>query len=228
MINQSGLITTRSAPLTNLVTAYYGGGGWNGDITATGVGGLAVKTAQNWTNTANGTSLELRTTRIGQTLDTARIYINHYGQAGFNVAAPTAAVHLRAGTSAPSGSPLKFNVGAKQQTVNEVGAVNYDGGNLTLGDGTLTYDLVKALQFSTTFDFPSTATGVCNDLTIAQTGVTDRDGIVVGVPVASMPTTGSFSGYVSAAGVVSVRFCNNGLSSVDPASGSFKITVVKQ
>jgi len=80
---------------------------------------------------------------------------------------------------------------------------------------------------SGTLDFPSTAAQTSSDLTIAVTGAADRDVIALGVPNASVNANSNFTAWVSAAGVVTVRFNNYSASPIDPASGTFKVRVTK-
>lgn len=84
----------------------------------------------------------------------------------------------------------------------------------------------QILTNSATLDFGNVATIGCSDLTIALTGAVLGDPVILGVPNASVVANSSFSAFVSASDVVTVRFC--ALISGDPASGTFKVTVVKQ
>jgi hypothetical protein len=56
-------------------------------------------------------------------------YATSGGNVGLNVSSPTAALHLRAGTSAVGGAPLKFSTGSLLTTP-EAGAIEFDGANL--------------------------------------------------------------------------------------------------
>lgn len=83
------------------------------------------------------------------------------------------------------------------------------------------------LSASQALDFASTAAQTSADLTIALTGAALGDTVVLGVPNASINANTDFSAFVSAANVVTVRFNNYSSAAVDPASGTFKVTVVK-
>jgi hypothetical protein len=97
---------------------------------------------------------------------------------------------------------------------------------ITIGSGGTA--ITKVLSASATLDFPSTASSSHSDLTISVTGA------AVGDPVAlSFPSSGSLGGpiyqaFVSAADVVTVRFINiRHNAAQDPASGTFRVTVIK-
>ncbi len=81
---------------------------------------------------------------------------------------------------------------------------------------------------TSTLDFASTAAGAATDMTVTVTGAVLSDPISLGVPNGSTVANGDFSAWVSAAGVVTVRFVNTNLvTALDPASGSFKIHLFK-
>ena len=103
--------------------------------------------------------------------------------------------------------------------------VSYDGTN---------YQIVgsvgrQVLTGSATLDFASTAAGASTTLTVTVTGAALNDSVVVGVPNGSISTTnnGIFTGWVSSANTVSVKFTNANLSgNIDPASGTFNVPCV--
>jgi hypothetical protein len=79
-----------------------------------------------------------------------------------------------------------------------------------------------------TLDFPSTAAGTSSDLTITVTGAADGDAVSIGVANGSTVANGCFTAWVSATNTVTIRFSNNDLvAALDPASGTFKATVLK-
>lgn len=83
------------------------------------------------------------------------------------------------------------------------------------------------LSASSTLDFSSTSAGTNSDLTITVTGAADGDPVSLGVPTASINSNSSFSAWVSASNTVTVRFNNYSSGTIDPASGTFKVTVTK-
>lgn len=85
------------------------------------------------------------------------------------------------------------------------------------------------LVATSTLDFANTAAGTATDLTITVTGAVDGDPVMVGIPNGSTVANGHFVGWVSASNTVTVRFLNNNLlTALNPASGSFKVIVIKK
>ena len=97
-------------------------------------------------------------------------------------------------------------------------------GSALVVDGTATIE--KILTATATLDFPSTAAVGCDDLTITVNGAADGDTVIVGSPNGSYPADSFFHGFVSAANTVTVRHCTNAAIS-DPASGTFRATIIK-
>jgi len=152
------------------------------------------------------------------------------GNVGFQQATASAYIHIGAGTATAGTGALKFDTGTLN-TVQEAGAVECANDNLyyTENSTLLRTQLAKSLSNSATLDFPNTNAGVAADLTITVTGSVEGDVVSVGVPNSSMSADNiSFWGWVSANGTVTVRFNNNNTAAaVNPASGTFKVTVIK-
>ena len=75
-----------------------------------------------------------------------------------------------------------------------------------------------------TLDFPNTLAGECSDLTVNVPDAKDGDVVSLGVGAASVPANGSFFAWVSATGVVTIRYTNNDLvTAYDPAEGVFRV-----
>jgi len=161
----------------------------------------------------------------------ATIYLDGTnGRAGLGTTSPTAVLHIKAGTATASTAPLKFTSGVASQTVKEAGAINYDGSDLTLSDATYAYTLSKTLNGSATLDFGNTTAQTSTDLTITVTGAADGDVVMLGAPNGSVSGADNvvYFAWVSAANTVTVRFSNNNVAAaVDPASGTFKVRVIK-
>jgi len=138
--------------------------------------------------------------------------------------APTGLLMLGAGTTAIA--PLVFTSGTDLTTGID-GAVNWDGSNLKIWDGTTKYTLDKSLTGSATLDFPSTLAQTDADLTITVTGAGDGDVVMLGVPNGSTLTGSCYTAWVSAANTVTVRFSVYGIAAKDPASGTFKVRIIQ-
>lgn len=96
-------------------------------------------------------------------------------------------------------------------------------GNLSVGGfGSV---IGKVLTATAALDFPDTAAGVASDLTIAVTGAAVGDTVHLGLPAA--PNTNFvFEAFVSASDVVKVRAHNVSSGSVNPASATYRVTVM--
>jgi len=88
-------------------------------------------------------------------------------------------------------------------------------------------DYVRPLSASATLDFPSTAAQSSSEMTITVTGASDGDVVSVGVPNASSNANSCFTARVSATDTVTVKFNNYSSAAINPASGTFKVTVLK-
>lgn len=83
------------------------------------------------------------------------------------------------------------------------------------------------LTGSASLDFASANAGLSADLTIAVPGAVLGDVVALGVPNAAVVANSSFSAFVSAADVVTVRFNNHSAGALNPAAGVFTVKVVK-
>jgi len=88
-------------------------------------------------------------------------------------------------------------------------------------------EAVVNIKGSATLDFPSTAAQSSSEITITVTGAADGDIVSVGVPNASSNANSCYTARVSAANTVTVKFNNYSSSAIDPASGTFKVSVIK-
>lgn len=87
--------------------------------------------------------------------------------------------------------------------------------------------IIRVLSATAALDFASTLTlADSTDLTVAVVGAAVGDSVFIGLPAA--PTAGfTFMGFVSAADVVTVRAHNCTAGTVDPASATYRVVVVK-
>jgi hypothetical protein len=94
---------------------------------------------------------------------------------------------------------------------------------IALGGGTA---IKKILSASAVLDFPSTATNLSSDLTVSVTGAAVGDVVSLGVEAAP-PANTCYTGWVSAADTVTVRFNNYSAGAVDPGSQTYRVQVTK-
>jgi len=98
-------------------------------------------------------------------------------------------------------------------------------GTLRVGGGTI---ITNVLSATATLDFGSIAANSVADLTISVTGAAVGDTVAIGVPNASLVADVSFFGWVSATDTVTIRATNNSSTTArDPASGTFRATVIR-
>lgn len=87
--------------------------------------------------------------------------------------------------------------------------------------------LTSVLKASATIDFTSLSANTTADSSdITVTGAAVGDPVIVGVP-ATIAAGLVVTGYVSAADTVKVRAANVTASPIDPASGTYTVTVIK-
>lgn len=84
----------------------------------------------------------------------------------------------------------------------------------------------ESFTASAALDFPSTLTLASADLTISVPGAAVGDCVILGAaPYADNRVC--YTAFVSATDVVKVRFNNYSNATVDPASATYKVTVIK-
>lgn len=95
---------------------------------------------------------------------------------------------------------------------------------LNIGTGTT---ITKYISASSTLDFASTSAQSSSDLTITLTGAVVGDIVMIGIDNASTLSNSCFTARVSAVNTVSIRFNNYSSAAQDPASGTFKVAIIK-
>lgn len=153
--------------------------------------------------------------------------ITYTGRWGVGATAPTASLHLPAGTATANTAPFKYTSGVASQTTPENGAKNFDGSNEYIAAGGVNYTLAKTLTSTATLNFDLTAVN-SQDLTMTVTGASSGDAVSLSLDPASVPADVTYFGWVSAANTVTIR-CSRvgGGGAADPASGTFRASVIK-
>lgn len=151
----------------------------------------------------------------------------------FGIATPTlsstgtSVTYTKAATVSIGGAPVagtNVTIGTGY-ALDVVGGTTNLGGSVKVGGGTA---VTKILSATATLDFPSTIAQTQSDLTVTVTGAAVGDVVALGVPNGSVTAKNeSYFGWVSAADTVTVRFNNAGLTSDDPASGTFRVMVTQ-
>lgn len=94
-------------------------------------------------------------------------------------------------------------------------------------DSALWLNIPNGLKASATLDFPNTAAQNSSDLTITVTNAALNDMVMLGVPNGAVIANTCYTAFVSAANTVTVRFNNFSTASQNPASGTFRVYVIK-
>jgi len=178
---------------------------------APGVG--SVPSAFILSNTPNGSISQLD-----------RLILRSSGNIGFSVADPTATIHIRAGSASAGSAPLKFTNGT-YLTTPEAGAMEYDGSNLYFTPNTSRKLMLTGHTKTATFDFPSINGGNTSEKTVTVAGATTGSSCSC-APNTTIEAGLSWSCYVSAANTVIVRLSNVTSGVINPASRSWKITLI--
>ena len=119
---------------------------------------------------------------------------------------------------------IKIDTSITTGSVGKIGLNKLDS-QATANDGYSYKKIVLALSDTATLDFASAGATTVSDLTKTISGAKIGDEVTIGVPNASITTTGSYFGWVSAANTVTIRFSPK--ATENPASGVFHITVIK-
>ena len=85
--------------------------------------------------------------------------------------------------------------------------------------------VTNILTATATLDYGSIAAGAVAELTITVTGAVANDSVLVGPPT-TLNTGLIVSGFVSAADTVTVRVFNGTAGAIDPASSTWRATVI--
>lgn len=132
------------------------------------------------------------------------------------------------GTGAGSASALIFSTpsalstGTTAQTLTERARISSAG--LTIGSGGSA--ISKVLTATASLDFGSIAAQSSADLTVTVTGAATGDAVVMGLPAS--PSAGVvFNAFVSSANTVTIRATNATAAPIDPASATYRATVIQ-
>jgi len=117
----------------------------------------------------------------------------------------------------------KFGSGDSVVTVSN-GIIAISSG-LKIQHGTVTANGFKILSATATLNFSSISQNSSQSLTIAVTGVSENDVVLVGLPT-TVSNGLSFLGHVTTSNVVEVDAVNATNSAIDPASATYRVVVL--
>ena len=208
------------------------------DETATGTGAPVLATSPTFNVSVLGdTSMEVfntlsttvsafgaaTTLTIGGTPTTA---ITHNYSTNATANATTKTVNVATGGAA--GSTTNVNVGSANGGTTTVNSPTLAASALTattvaVGSGST---VTKFITATATLDIPSLANGISHDTTVSVPGVVLGDPVTAGI--SSISAVGWFlSPIVTAADTVSIRIQNSTGGTLNPASGTIRITCIK-
>lgn len=145
-------------------------------------------------------------------------------------AASTSTVRFVNATTGAQTVAGTVSIGALNTTSKE-GALERDSISLRWTSGTgsnkKTHYVTNSLTNTATLNFDLTAVNY-QDLTITVTGAVDGDAVTIGAPNGAVVADVTYFGWVSAANTVTIR-CSRvgGGGAADPASGTFRASVIK-
>ncbi len=88
-------------------------------------------------------------------------------------------------------------------------------------------EILAGIRASPTLDFTPVAAYQTQELTTTVSGAVDGDAVVVGIPSAVINLNTSFTAWVSAPNIVTVRITNNSLGVIDPLPNTYNIRILK-
>jgi hypothetical protein len=109
------------------------------------------------------------------------------------------------------------------QTPGNTIPIDLQGSGVKIGSGAT---ITRVLSATATLDFPSIGSNDTETLTITVTGAVAGDSVLLGCP-AGLDAGLIFCASVTAADTVTVRMHNSSGGSIDPASGTFRATVIR-
>lgn len=138
----------------------------------------------------------------------------------------TARLHIGAGDASTPGVILNSQA-SYTGTVNGSIWHNSTDNRLYSRLGGSNYQVGAVLTGSAALDFPSTAAQTSSDLTVTVTGAAAGDVVSIGPDNASVLANSAYTAWVSGINTVTIRFNNYSAAALDPLSGTFKVTVIK-
>ncbi len=190
-----------------------------------GSGGVALRTnnASNIRFYGTNSDLDLSTVQLQMFSATGNV---HFQNGGTYTDVPSARIAVNSTTQ---------GVLFPRMTTTQRNAISSPATGLNVYNTTLSTNDVKTaaawyqqpngLSGSGTLDFASTSAFSSTDLTVAITGAAVGDIVMLGTPVQDANST--FTAFVSAADTVTIRMNNYSALAINPASGTFKVYVIK-
>ncbi|MBS1567057.1 MAG: hypothetical protein JST39_21930, partial [Bacteroidetes bacterium] len=151
------------------------------------------------------------------------------GRLGLGQKAPTAILHIKAGTGASGTAPVKLAPGILLSTP-EDGVLEYDSTDLYLTQGTTRYRLAKTLSGQMTTNFGGAALTAFNSTatTLSVPGAQPGDVVAVSANSTTVnPASVIITAYITSANTVTLQAYNASNSTVTLASDTYKVRVTR-
>jgi len=130
---------------------------------------------------------------------------------------------IAAGTTAKASANI---IAGTYKTTPLAGDIDYNGTNIRHTNNANSAFLARIITTTATLDFPSIATNAAAELTMTVTGAATGDTVAI-APPSGLEAGLTPSARVSAADTVTVRLHNSSGGAVDPASATWRATVIK-
>lgn len=201
---------------------------WRGSGKSGDVANIQLKADGNHSAGSLPTKIEFTVTEPNDTNvgeHDPEFVISSSGNVGIGLNGPSAVLEIKAGTSSANSAPLKINAGTNLSTP-EAGAMEYDGTNLYFTPSTTRKIVMTGLTTTVSLNFPNINANNTSELNVTVTGAAVGDSCSC-APNSFIEPNLQWSCYVSAAGNVKVRLSNVGLGSINPATRSWKVSVIQ-
>lgn len=163
--------------------------------------------------------------RIGSTFATSTVVASNVLavalKLGIGVSAPTASLHVQAGTATANTAPVKFTSGTNLTTP-EAGAMEYNGTLSFTDSGAVRKDVALKTTYTPSLTPASVSAGAPAEQTFTVTGLATTDTVTVNAPGAAV-----FNARVSAANTLAVTFMPPAAGSYTPPAGTYRIVAIR-
>ncbi len=148
------------------------------------------------------------------------------GNIGVQNTAPSAHIHVGAGTTSSGTAPIKLTAGTLLTTP-EDGAIEFDGTDYYVTENGVRNKLTKTLSGQLTTDFGGPSLTAFNAITTTLTVAGAQPGDVVSVSANINMRSVIVTAYVTAANTVTLQAYNASASNVTITSDTYKVRVIK-
>ncbi len=147
------------------------------------------------------------------------------GNVGIGKEDPTAYLDIKAGGTSPESAPIKLNAGTNLSTP-EKGTFEYDGSHLYFTPNNNRKILMKGLNGTAAPVFPVMLAGLSIERNVPVANATTGSSCNC-TPLGAQPAGLTWSCYVSAANIATIRLTNISSGTVIPSMINWKVTVIE-